>query len=389
MKSYYIKNVFYFITALVVLTGCKNNNEAVYNYIPPSYLSETIEATEDSMMLDLDSINVLNIRSLHYFKEDGTAYLSFYDKSSMSVNIYDFASLKLKKRLFIKDIFGRKIIRPLAFVKSMDSIYLTNNITFYRADRDGNLRDSIPFPRLPVFAMPYYGSRSVPVVMDGVFYTAATEELSIKNGEDRKNWKVLCKFDLNKHKPGLTYSLPAPYLENEYTYDFFNVYYCANDRRKIVFSFPADTCIYETDLLKEGTRFYAKSRFQTTDITSAVTMGPQDDDKAKKKQYLFNDSYGPLYFDPFNRKYLRISERKISKEDYLNRAWWKKKSIILFNDQFKIIGESKIDDKIDISALLFTDDGKVLARKQIADLHKLCLVNLQYIGKSQDKLTKF
>jgi hypothetical protein len=175
----------------------------------------------------------------------------------------------------------------------------------------------------------------------------------------------------------LYYHLPELYQNNLYGFNFLNYNYCYNNHGRFVFSFPADTNIYETDLAGCHVAYYAKSRFHSGNITPVSKEELQGND-AGYKQYKLRDSYGPVYFDPFRKRYLRLAKQKISAADYTNKKLERKESVIVFNENFKIIGELEITDDFAFSTLFFTSNGDMYARVKPGDEYALHFVRLEY-----------
>jgi hypothetical protein len=181
---------------------------------------------------------------------------------------------------------------------------------------------------------------------------------------------------MQKGSKELYYQLPEIYQENLYGYSFLDYSYCHNDRGNFVFSFAADTNIYETNLKDYHVAYYGKSRFQAGPIKPVTKEDLRRDDSYKL--YALRDSYGPIFYDPYKKRYLRQAKQKITEADFLAKNTSKKRTVIIFNEQFKIIGESETDDQFSFSSIFFTESGGIYARVNPGDEHALHFARLVY-----------
>ena len=175
--------------------------------------------------------------------------------------------------------------------------------------------------------------------------------------------------------------MPSLYRENLYGYSFLEYSSCVNDQGNFVFSFPADTNIYETNLTGLNNAYFAKSRFQTSTIAS-VAQSTIDSGQGRKEYYL-RDSYGTIYYDPHHKRYLRFAKQKIRESDYLANKKERKRSVIIFNEDFKIIGESAVADSLGFKTIFITPKGSIYIRTNAGDEQALHFVRLEYSDKVQ------
>ena len=102
------------------------------------------------------------------------------------------------------------------------------------------------------------------------------------------------------------------------------------------------------------------------------------------ENYLLRDSYGPIYFDPYAKRYLRVARSSISKADVDAKIRIKKQHLIIFDDQFKIIGESPVNDSMYLHMVFFTKEGNIYARTNAKDEYALHFVRLVYNDKKDN-----
>lgn len=348
----------------------------MYNYIEPSYDFVKIRTTTDTICFPLDDNTYNNIKSFNYFINKGDEYISFYDHRSESINIYNFASRCLLKKILLKNIFrGERLNNTTVFVKNLDSIYVSNSLALNVFDTSGFKKDSIRFNATPFLSRASFDNTTPAVFRGNKLFVKARAYLKETSTRDLKKWKVIYDLDIRNNKINIDYNLPGIYQRNIYGFYFFDYSYCYNDSDDFIFSFPADSNIYRTDLRSYNNSYFGKSSFQTGKI-EPVNNNPTGD--RLFVNYLVNDSYGAIYFDPSMKRYLRVARSKITKQEYLNRNWRKKQSLIVFDKNLKIIGDSRIDDSILLSSLFFDQNGNIYARTHVKNEYEICFVRLEY-----------
>lgn len=390
-------NKFLRVAALIlmlceILICCKETSSKVvskYVYSEPSYNKIQIRPTTDTLTFPLDEYTYNAVKSFNVFSSDSGEYISFHDRRSESVNIYQLLSGKLVKRLSLKSCFSnQRLYKTSAYIKSFDSIFITNKEELYLLDSSGTIKRMIEFRKRPVLARAVFENTNPPVFIDNWLYVGIGPKVNETSLKALKKWKVLCGFDLTNDKTTLYYHLPEVYQRNLYGYRFLNFGYCGNNYNNIVFSFPADSNIYETNLTSHHIAYYGKSRFQREDIKPVSKEDLLKNDGSK--QYAIRDAYGAIFFDPHNKRYLRVAKQKISEADYQARKRIRKQSLIIFDEQFKIVGESEVAVTTSLATIFFTRDGCIYARVKPADEYKLHFVRLTYTEGNfqQNQLTK-
>lgn len=385
-----LKRLGYLIGLAVLTLQCKHNATVNYQYFQPDYYSWQLVSANDSLIFPLDSTSYNAIKSFNYFVDKGTEYISFYDDLSNSIMIYQFKSKSLIKKILLKNILpDKKVYKTTVFTKSLDSIFIASYLSLYMLDTTGTIKDSIAYRTKPDIVVSSLDNLNPPILKDNILFTEARPRLDHTNKKDLRKWKVLYQFDLKKKASNIGYQLPKTYQDNIYSYFFFYNSYCYNDKGRFVFSFPADTCIYETDLHKYHNAYYAKSKHQNEAIQPVIDMKELSLGEGATKLFQLSDSYGAIYFDPFNKRYLRVAEQKLKAQDIANKKIKKQQSIIILNEEFKIIGESTIDERISLSFVFLAIDGRIYARTNIKNQNSLDFVRLTYSASSDSiKLSK-
>ena len=376
---------------LVFYFGCGHESETLieeekieYRYVKPEYGSIELRMATDSLNFYLDDTTYNNIKSFNTFSDKGIEYISFYDKNSQSVSIYELGSRERARRINLEDKFNDdRLFKTTAYCKNFDSIFITNMDALYLLDKKGELKQILKFLNKPRFAWAVFENTNPAVFHNNLLYAAVSPNAKETSLSSLKEWKVLYAIDLQNRKPALYYRLPELLRSNLYGRRFYEHSYCYNFENRFVFSFPGDSLIYETDLSGYHRSYYAKSRFQAEPIPP-VSKDELLNDKGHKN-YMLRDSYGPIYFDPQTKRYLRVAKSRISETDYENKKWKKKQRIIIFDEQFRIIGESFMDDTMSLDSIFFTEAGDIYVRVSEADETAIRFVKLIYAVPGEEQ----
>lgn len=377
-------------TYSMFIANCRDTSgpgASAFMSIKPSYSNIRL-ITQDTLQFRLDKDTYNDIKSFNYFiTNNGAKYISFYDRRSESVTIYDFTSGTPVKKLQLKKIIkARQFYKTSVYVHNYDSIYVTNMDKLYLIDSSGKIHRNTTFNSMESIA--FFKTPLPVIVKRNVTFMGVRPFVSEKSLSAIKDWKVLCAFDLEKDICSLHYSLPAVYRKGLYGRRFLEYSYCYNDKGNFVFSFPADSNIYETNLTDYHVAYAGKSKFQSGPIEPVGKQALEKDEGGK--EYTMRDSYGPIYFDPYNKKYLRIAKQKVSKEALATKTTQRKTTIIVFDQQFKIIGEFEYNNDYLLDTIFFTTDGSMYARVNKKDENALHFVRLAWENEPNESshLTK-
>lgn len=379
---FFIKGVVFLIICLSVI-NCHQSDQAStikYSFLEPTYDSIQLNTSSDTITFPLDENTSNNVKSFNIFQENNVAYISFHDRRSETINVYDFNRRNLVKQIKLKSVFkNHSLYKTSVFVKTFDSIFVTNKTKLYLFNRSGEIKKSIEFLSEPSYAWPIFESCNLPVFTNTSLYAIVRPNVNSISPNALQKWKVIYEFDLNTAKAKLYYHLPELYQHNLFGYQFLDYNFCFNNHGHFVFSFPADTTLYETDLKDYHLSYFARSQNQRGVIE------PVNKDILEKneglKAYLTRDSYGPVFFDPTKKYYLRQAKQKISEEEFISKSRKRKQTIIIFNENFKIIGESEISNELSFESLFFTPTGQIYARVNSADEFALHFVQLSYANR--------
>lgn len=368
-----------FIAICMLFSHCKEKpvtSASSYVFIDPVYKDLDLAPQADSLRFQLTENRYNQIRSFNYFEHKGNAYMSFYDQRSESVNIYDFHSQQLAKTFKLKSILGKFIYKTSVFVKNMDSIFIVNAKNLFIYDTACNLKKS--YKDFDFTDGKVYFDNTHPLIIEGnSMYASLVPNVDETSLESLTDWRGIYKYNLKEETGSLYYPLPSLYLSNLYGDNFLKHSFCFNDKGKFVFSFPADTNIYETDLANYHKAYYAKSKLQSKPIDGVPAEEIKNGNSFR--QYVMRYSYGPVYFDAYKKRYLRLARRPISKAEYESNKTQRDHGFIVFDKDFKIIGEGHLTPDISYNTIFFTSDGRIYARKNVKDEYALHFVRLDYV----------
>ncbi|WP_158642731.1 DUF4221 family protein [Chitinophaga japonensis] len=369
------------VVHIIIILSCNETAHTVdnvYRYTEPNYDLVELKETTDTVTFSLNENTYNVIKSFNIFSQGKEEYISFYDRRSESINIYHFQSGKLLKKIILKSFFpGEKLFKTTVYIRNFDSVFINTRNRCFLFDSSGRLKGSAAFLEDPPNAWAKFENTNPPVVKEGLLYASTRPYVKETSLEALRQWKLLYRFDMENDKASLCYPLPVMYQENIYGYHFLDYSYCYNNRNNFVFSFPADSNIYETDLTDYHVAYYAKSRRQA-DIILPVSKDTLEDNEGNYRSYLTRDSYGPIYFDPYRKRYLRVAKSGISMADYQAKNWEREQRLIIFDEHCRIIGESSINKEVILKSIFFTANGGIYARVNPRDEYGLHFVRLVY-----------
>lgn len=362
------------------LQACKENDPvkaSTFKFIKPAYNGIQIKLAPDTLNILLNENTFNAVKSVNIFSENGREYLAFFDLRSESLNVYTLMPLQLVKKIQIQNWFQRSLYKTTVFVKNFDSIFITNQNRLYLCNSVGNVKKSIYFLGKPESCFAFFDNNNPPILIKNILFAGVRPYVKEKSLNALKEWKVLYLFDLHNKKAGLRYPLPKQYQQHLYGYHFLNYSYCYNNHNRFVFSFPADTNIYETNLAEFHNAYLAKSQYQHAPIEPVTKEELATSDK-QVESFITRDSYGPIYFDPARNRYLRVARSKISLADYKAKKYNRGQRLLVFDENFKIVGESEIDNHISLNTLFITKEGAIYAQTNSNDEYALHFVRLVY-----------
>lgn len=377
-KAY--RAIFVLFSLLLFQPGCKESADQdlvapANKYLPPNYDQVRLKTTTDTLHFLLDDSTFNAIKSFSIIPGgNGNELIAFYDERTISLNVYNLKTQKKINRLSIKEALkGHIPYKTTAYMVNTDNVFVNNNETFYHFNGAGKLRSKIRFVEDPPLAWATFESNLPAVMKDSCLYASVRPYMNDKSLKALKKWKVLYEFDLRNKKATLKYGLPKSLHENLYGSRLLDHSYCVNHHGDFVFSFPADSAIYETNLKDLHVSYSGKS----SDQKAIKPMSKEELEKKGSKKYATRDSYGSIYFDPVKKRYLRVVKKGMSETDYQNKKV-KEQRILIFDESLRIIGESDLGNDVVLKSLFITREGDIYARILPKDENTLHFVRLSY-----------
>lgn len=353
----------------------------VYQNYPPNYDFVSMNLSLDTLHFALNDTALHDVGSVNFFIDKGVEYLAIYDEESSLINVYQFNSRQLIKKILLKKYLPN--INPYLTTiscRNFDSIFVSDkNKKIYFLDSSGRVKNIIAFPEQSNMEMGVFANTRPLILKDKLLYAGVCPTYKVTYANGLKQKRLMYSFDLQNNNSAMYYRMPQRYRDNLYDYHFFNYSYCINDRSNFVFSFPADSNIYETNLSEINIAYNGRSQFQQGDVEPEHKSDLENG--GSTKQYRIRDAYGPIFFDPYRKRYLRLFMQKLTEAEFQAKKRDRKQSILIFNDSLQIIGESPIPEDISFSSLFFRPDGRIYVKVKRKDIKTLHFVRLTYFEK--------
>lgn len=370
-----------FLVLIMSIIACQESGLpeiASMRYQTPKYKGVILMFGSDTLHFPLNDTTYNDIRSLNSFNDDGKDYLSIYDERSGSVNIFNLTSQQLVKKILIeKYLPDKRLYKTTVYCRNFDSIFISNDQRkLYMVNSSGRIMDAAKFSDKHFKSVARLENSNPVIIKDSLVVVGIRPSATINTLKKAREWRIMYLFNLAENKQGVVYQLPVRYLNNVYDYHLIDYSYCFNNNGRFVFSFPADSNLYETDLSNLHIAHFAKSQWQQSDITPLSKKDINGD--SSSTQYLPKDIYGAVYFDPYNKRYLRAFKSRNSGYAHDGKENELKSTVLIFNENLQIIGEADWPDGVSFSTLFFTKDGRLYARVNKKDENALHFVRLIY-----------
>ena len=337
-----------------------------------------LELTEDSVVYLLADNVTLEIRALFPFiDKDGHEYLTFQNQLEPEICVYDLQSGEFVKSVF----FDREGANGVGMfggyhIIGFDEIYLPSlqqSKVFVMEESGKKKREIITektddgIPLLPFGAITFVYR---PIYFNnGKMYIPQTINMRLGNKVMEKSpvyvvvdtvKNVLSPFPIKFPPIMSSDDVTKPSLGNELSYSC-----CLNDKDQFVFSFFFDEDIYVVSL-QDGEMKKIKVKSRYIDKPAIKENPPQDFDGAMRASSEI-PCYGNLIYYKYRKVYYRFVYLKADldgEKNYLNIWQYGRKSfsIMILNEDFDVIGETRFPDFTYISTLHYIGkDGLYLS----------------------------
>ncbi|MDO3641299.1 DUF4221 family protein [Mucilaginibacter sp. L3T2-6] len=355
-----MKQTVFLFLSLFIFGACKQHSRHVsVDNKSYKFESQFTLAPAKKVSFLLDSLTNPNIGNTQLFKTDSVTYFTFLNKQFNSIYFYDFKTAKFKFKIDIHTKGANAVgaIVNSYFIKSLDSIYVLSRYVLNIIDHNSHIISKVNFQNNPpdgisglpqIYCYAPLIQQGDELLLNSVPDKVATKESSFEDKE------ILLKYNTKTGAKTYEYRYPDAYRDGVFGVNYMYIYHAYNPAtKKIVFSFPADNNIYVTgaDTLAAH---YAGSKF----LGEVKPMQKvRDDFDGYNRFFLQSPSYGPIYYDNFRDVYYRFALKPITDKAYSEKKWWKQKSIVILNKDFKKIGEIEVPDTVSFLACLVTEEG--------------------------------
>lgn len=345
------------------------NSKEEMEFLPATYDKVDLIATEDTIHLKLEDDVYTTINSINSFRSDTTTCIAFLEKRSQSINIYDLNTSKLIRKIDIRPTFKNNIIRkPSLYMLSLDSIYIASEKGIFLLDSSGVIRDSLPRIQDKLDVHPSINNIMPLILRNGTILVGLKRGSKTRVPEMVKEAKLMYAYKSSKEGGFLDQKYSDTYTKEFYNSKFMPYSYCVNGKGDFVFSYAADSFIRVTDFNRLYKRYNGSAQHPVRQLKSKNTQ-----------DYFYRSTtYSAIYFDSVGLRYLRIVQYGLPPEEKYDVVRRKRNGVIIMDKDFRIIGESVLDDNISPASLLITKKGDIYARTADWDDRALHFVKLEY-----------
>lgn len=372
--------------------GCQSDSSAepkvAFHYLTPKYDLIGLASSGDTLNYLTDDTIKRDISFYNIFKDNGVEYFSFFNKFSKTIWVYRQATQQLVKKwpfdLFIR---GEKVHHSASvYIKSLDSIFVIQNKGVSLFDSLGRMVKSVPLSKDYAKEIPFFDNDNLPVFIGEKMYVPIRPQFRQTDLNTIKGNRVLYEFDFKSTQVKRHYSLPEFYHKQFYGYPFLYTSFCFNRDSEFVFSFGADSSIYSANSENYLTGYTGRSKYQANGIMPCAKQDVIKDEGYKN--YALNDAYSSIYYNPYKKRYLRVVRHKISEVEYPVKRKIREQSIIILDENFEIVGESLVDDNVNLQKVFFTENGNIYAELKSIKKHALQFIRLEYDEKKNNLANK-
>lgn len=312
-------------------------------------------------------------------------FLYYFDWINSVINFYH-----LPSGTFLKSLHLSKS-NNLTLNKKVDILWIQKDIVALFSDIDqiialinfqGKIIQSFPITdienTLPAYMGVSFGDRGM--IFDRynnqIIIQIAYIDAVLTNKEDFNKYfsrPMFQKIEITNSRKYTKYvNVPSNYSKGNY-YGNFNIFKCIGQNNCIVYSFAAndDVFIYQNDDTLAISAFAGskmRPKFEPFDLSELQNFS------YLRKYSISQPFYQKIVYDEFNNLYLRVfkpsisylnKDRKILKSDEI--PW----SIIILDNNFKIIGEVEMDPSNYSFKSIFPVDNGIIISNTHPDLEKL------------------
>lgn len=376
MRTFSKLTIFFFCS--ICILSCKNDDYDFYD-------KYELKTTAKIVKFPLDETASINsFYKLQQFSENGVTFIYFLDNYKNKIYIYNTESKQLINNKAILKNGPNSVIESSQNHLVLNSSSLDDFIIYESASRSFKFfnRDTI-YKKITLEKI--YDdqiSKKVvswfePPIPENIYFSNEKIFFSIKNQlprlskneiKDYFNYGVL---DVHNSEIQLFLKTPELYLNGNWgakSAVHSTPFHCLNEEKKIiVIGFSGDKNIYTIEQFDKNTLIEHSGRSKLIGKIKPNLKNNKDRDENMKFSSVM-PHYGPIYYDKFREKYYRIVSHGVSEEDYKEGKLRKDFSIIIFDKNFNIVGESLLKNGYEIYnpyKLYINQEGLFISRTDL------------------------
>ncbi len=375
-KSYYLL----FVLILLWESSCNNEKKTCID-------TYSLVAHDNSIVIKHDSLSSPNDCKIFYFvtdKKEESIYA--LNKLNNSIDLYSIKGDLIKRIKLEKEGPNGVGIASNFFVKSPDSIFVlaTFQYSVSLINANGKLQRKYSYlfndtgkERLGNGLISYGNDANQMMVKDNFLYAGASpfDDPTLRRYYNKANASLV--LNMLSGKADFLTTLPEKWLK---TYDegyaltgiqteLSQTY--NTEKGKCVISYNVDESIYEVDMNTKNTKSYqANSCFFGEIPWYKKSKAVQHDVNDEFNYVTSQPHYSSIYYDKYRKMYLRFAgtPNKNKKSEYDDKVWFIY-SVIILNENFEKVGETKLDENYQSSNLFVTEKGIYIKHYKKDDEH--------------------
>lgn len=338
----------------LLASSCTNNNTVYITNEEQGKLHASIvlQVSEEKKIALDDSTAAKPEYTQIFIDSDKKRYFTFLNSYTNSIYFYDYTTTEyVKKNTWDKTDFNGIPEIKAYHIKSIDSIYIYKKHPFeivlsnakgkilHKTSLIFNLADeywNLKYPQFfPTTVIPFIETKHE-LLLNGFYFGLIPDSMISK-------FKFTARIDYKTNRLRFSNTYPRSLYGHNYnwysdmlTWVFSDLH---PDGNKLALSFPISHDVYIADLnTGQYKKVYAGSNFAGT-ICSVKSKNKIPTNEEIMQNFMINDNYAAIKYDPFRKVYYRFLLKAVSK--YKN---FKEKpiDIIVMDENFRYLGETTI-----------------------------------------------
>jgi hypothetical protein len=288
-----------------------------------------------------------------YFEEGEKEFLAYFSPNDNTIKYFDFDTKKIIDKTVLEQEGPNSVgknITGVTYINADTILVSTGTYQMSIIDKKGKLKYKKSFAKpasnqKDIIAEPNFQTVHKGIKNNQNIWIPVHPYVSSSQKGGLDNAPALYNLDIKTNEISSVMKYPDVYAKGVYGPNFSSFFYDYNtERKQLVWSFAADESLYVYDLQSKKTSSHnARSKYfnEIPPATQSV-----DEFEEYTKFFVLSNSYGPVYYDPYQKIYVRFVNRAISQEKYNQREWWKKRSTVILDEKFTILGEVEFSEYI-------------------------------------------